>query len=172
MYFLISLRHSGRYCFSFPIRKGPGLRGGLSSKPCYVQRESPPGVLALEGLWSFLDFYLPGGLNSYQCLHWAAVAQHNREPTCFTFCSKEATGKNDIFSEWLYLLWEHNNPYFRTWDRIEISVRLQKVWFNYKPAFSINGKSCLNLAIRWQNWSSNSLILVLYTCMYAPNQIV
>lgn len=103
--FLIRLRHSGRYCISFPIRKGPGLRGGLPSKPCCVQRESSPGVLVLEDLWSFLDFYLPGGLNSHQCLCWEAVVQHSREHTCSTFWSKEATGKNETFSGWLYLLY-------------------------------------------------------------------
>lgn len=31
--------------------------------------------------------------------------QHSREHTCSTFWSKEATGKNETFSGWLYLLY-------------------------------------------------------------------
>lgn len=50
--FLISLRHSGRYFFSFPIRKGRGLKGG---GVCLQSHSRSRGSLLL-GFWYWRAF--------------------------------------------------------------------------------------------------------------------
>lgn len=120
--FLIILMHSGRYCFSFPIRNGPGLRG-----VCFQSHARSRGSLLL-GFWHWRVFEV-FWIFTYQVVlaHSSVSSKLQLHSTAGNLPPSLSGVKKPqeklCFCGMVISLLGENNPCFSTSCGIEISAR-------------------------------------------------